>query len=301
MRCLIAVVDEGHFGRAAQRLYISGPALSQQVRKLERALGAELVDRSSHPVHPTVAGECFLSEAREALAAADRAVAAVAAHRRQQVVTLRIGFMTASTGPRLRGILDSVLNDVPGAAVVLTELPWPQQVTAVRDGLVDAALVRPPFSDLRGLRLDLVQHELRVVALPTAHPLAGRDSVDLADLAGEVHVTDDDADPAWVRWWQCDPRPHGTPVRYGPSVTTMAELLEAVASGQAIAITGEFAAATHRHPEVTFVPVSDAEPAQLSLCTRTTDQTPVVAALRRAVHAAHAQMLEERGGASGSG
>ncbi len=109
----------------------------------------------------------------------------------------------------------------------------------------------------------------------------------LDDLDGEVHVTDDDADPAWVRWWACDPRPSGTPVRYGPSVRTIDELLEAVAAGQAVAITGELAPESYRHPEVTFVPITDAEPNPLSLCTRAADGSPFVAALRRAAHWLH--------------
>ncbi|MGY1885695.1 MULTISPECIES: LysR family transcriptional regulator [unclassified Blastococcus] len=282
VRHLVAVVDDGHFGRAAERLYLSAPALSQSVRKLERALGVPLLDRSAHPVRPTPAGEGFLAEAREALAAADRAVAAVMAHRRRQASTLRLGFMTAPAGWRIRQLLDQLAREVPEVSVDLVELPWAQQVSSVREGVVDASLVRLPFSDTRGLRFDPVHLEKRVVALPALHPLAVRPAVELRDLDGEPHVTDEDADPAWVRWWACDPRPSGVAVRYGPSVRTMDALLEVVASRQAIAITGEFVAASYRHPEVAFLPVLDAESAMLALCTRATDPSPLVAALRRA-------------------
>ncbi len=285
VRYLVAVVDEGHFGRAAQRLHISAPALSQQVRKLERALGVPLLDRSAHPVRPTPAGDRFLDEAREALVAADRAVAAVMAHRREQATMLRLGFMTAPAGWRIRQLLDELRREVPEVSVELLELPWGQQTTAVRDGVVDASLVRLPFSATNGLRFDPVHVEQRVVALPAMHPLAARPAVELVDLDGEPHVTDDDADPSWVRWWACDPRPSGVPVRYGPSVHTMDALLEAVASRQAIAITGEFVAASYRHPDVSFVPIVDVEPAQLALCSRTADPSPLVAALRRATEA----------------
>ncbi|GAA4882827.1 LysR family transcriptional regulator [Pseudonocardia benzenivorans] len=285
VRYLVAVVDEGHFGRAAARLYVSAPALSQQVRKLERAVGAELVDRSTHPVRPTEAGARFLAEAREALAAADRAVAAVDRYRRELATTLRIGFMTASAGPQVRGLIDELRREEPEAVVRLVELPWDRQAASVRDGTVDAALVRPPVTDRAGLRFDLVRHEPRVVALPVRHPLAGRGAVALAELDGEPHVTGDELDPVWVRWWACDPRPSGVPVRYGPSVRTMDELLEVVAAGQAIAITGGFVADSHRHPGVVFVPVSDVEPCPLSLCTRTADRSALVAALRQALRA----------------
>ncbi|WP_300017621.1 LysR family transcriptional regulator [Pseudonocardia sp.] len=91
VRYLVTVVDEGHFGRAAARLYVSGPALSKQIRTLERKVGAELLDRVAHPVVPTEAGHRFLPDARTALAAADRAVAAVEAHRRAADGVLRLG------------------------------------------------------------------------------------------------------------------------------------------------------------------------------------------------------------------
>lgn len=284
VRYLIAVVDEGHFGRAAERLYISAPALSQQVRKLERTLGVELVDRSDHPIRPTAAGERFLLEARTALEAADRAVGAVEAHLREEAATLRIGFMTASAGPRIRGLLTRLRDEMPGVTVQLVELPWPQQASAVRDGTVDAALVRPPIADASGLRLDVLRHEPRVVALPVTHSLAARAEVDVTELDGEPHVTDDEADPVWIRWWACDPRPSGVPVEYGPSVHTMDELLEVVAAGQAIAITGAFVADSYRHPEVAFVPLTDVEPCPVSLCTRSADMSTLVVRLREAAH-----------------
>ncbi|QJY47702.1 LysR family transcriptional regulator [Pseudonocardia broussonetiae] len=288
VRYLVAVVDEGHFGRAAARLYVSAPALSKQVRTLERKLGVDLLDRSAHPVVPTEAGRRFLAEARTALAAADRAVAAVEAHRRDLAGVLRLGFMTAATGTHTRRIIDRVQREVPAASVQLVQLPWPDQADAVRSGTVDASLVRPPVVDTEGLRLEVVRHEPRVVALPAGHRLAARAEVVLADLDGEPHVTDDETDERWVRWWACDPRPSGVPVRYGPVVHTMDELLEVVASGEAIAITGSSVVDSHRHPEVVFLPVTDVEPCPISLCTRLDDPSVLVAALRRAVRALRA-------------
>lgn len=283
VRYLVAVVDEGHFGRAAAQLYVSGPALSKQIRTLERKLGVDLLDRSAHPLVPTEAGRRFLTEARVALVAADRAVAAVEAHLRAAAGVLRLGFMTAATGIHTRRILDLVQREIPGASVQLVQLSWGEQSEAVRAGTVDASLVRPPIVDADGLRLEVVRHEPRVVALPAVHPLATRTAVELADLDGEPHVTDDETDEQWVQWWACDPRPSGVPVSYGPTVHTMDELLEVVAAGEAIAITGSSVVDSYRHPEVVFLPVADIEPCLISLCTQIDDQTPLVAALRRAV------------------
>jgi DNA-binding transcriptional LysR family regulator len=279
VRYLVAVVDEGHFGRAAARLLVSGPALSKQVRVLERKLGVDLLDRSAHPVVPTPAGERFLPDARAALAAADRAVAGVAAHRRGLHGVLRLGFMSAATGTHTRRILDLLQRDAPDVAVHLVQLPWHEQATAVRDRSVDAALVRPPI-DPEGLRLDLVRREPRVVALRASHPLATRTTVVLADLDGEPHVTNDRTDEQWTRWWACDPRPSGVPVRYGPVVHTIDELLEVVGRGDAIAITGASVVDSYRHPDVVFVPILDVAPCPISLCTRNDEPSPVIAALR---------------------
>ncbi|MEJ2863737.1 LysR family transcriptional regulator [Actinomycetospora flava] len=286
VRYLVTVLDEGHFGRAAARLYVSGPALSKQVRTLERKLGVDLVDRSAHPLAPTEAGRRFLPEARAALAAADRAVAEIETHRRALAGVLRLGFMTAATGTHTRRVLEAMQREVPDASVQLVQLPWPKQAEAVRAGTVDASLVRPPVADAEGLRLELVRHEPRVVALSAGHRLAAHAAVTLADLDDDAHVTDDETDEQWVRWWACDPRPSGRPVRYGPTVHTLDELLEVVASGEAIAITGGSVADSHRHPEVVFVPVSDADPCPISLCSRSDDPSPLVAALRRAVREA---------------
>jgi len=297
VRCVVAVVDAGHFGHAAQRLHISGPALSKQVRTLERTLGVDLLDRSAHPIVPTEAGRRFLTEARPALAAADRAVAAVQAYRRGLAGVLRLGFMTAATGTHTRQILDLVQRDFPTATTQLVQLPWPEQVDAVRAGRVDASLVRPPFADMDGLRLDVVRLEPRVVALPSRHRLAARSVVELADLDGEPHVTDDEADEQWVRWWACDPRPSGVPVRYGPNVHTMDELLEVVAASEAVAITGSSVVDSFRHPEVVFVPIADVEPCPISLCTKIGDRSPLVVALRRAVHRVRTAHVRPNGSA----
>jgi DNA-binding transcriptional LysR family regulator len=281
VRYLVAVVDEGHFGRAAERLYVSTPALSQQIRKLERAVGVQLLDRSAHPVRPTAAGTAFLVEARAALHAADRAVAAVQAYRRELAGTLRIGFMTAATGAHFRPLLEQLRRREPAAAVQLVELAWGEQASAVRDGKVDASLMRPPVADATGLCFDVLFREPRVVALPATHRLSGRASVSLGDLDGEPHVRDDAAEQEWVRWWACDPRPSGRPVRYGPSVQTITELFEVVAAGEAVAITGGLVETVHRHPDVVFVPVTGVEPSLLSLCTRSGDGSPLVTALRQ--------------------
>jgi DNA-binding transcriptional LysR family regulator len=294
VRYLLAVADEGHFGRAAQRLYISPPSLSQQIRKLEQQVGAVLLDRSAHPVRPTEAGARFLREARTAVDAADRAVSAVATYLREQASTVRIGFISGAAGPFTRPVLDELAEAAPHVVVQMVQLGWAEQGSAVRDGTVDAAFVRPPIADLSGLCLDLVFDEPRVVALTTAHRLAGRVEVGIDDLDGEVQVTDDEVEDAWLRWWSVDPRPSGAPVRYGPVVHTMDEMLHVVAAGQAIAITASSVAETNRRSDIAFVPIRDVDPCPVSLCTRAGATGGPVAALRTAVRSVLARTDQAR-------
>lgn len=283
VRYLLAVVDEGHFGRAAQLLHISAPSLSQQIRKLESQLGVVLLDLTTHPVRPTEAGRRFLPDAREAAAAADRALIAVVGYLREQNRTLRLGFITSAAGSHTGPVLQGFAEIADAEAIKLVSLRWPQQVAAVRDGTVDAAFVRPPITDTTDLRFDVIFAEPRVAVLPAEHRLADRPYISINELDGEVQVNDDEVDPVWLRWWSADPRPSGVPVRYGPVVHTMEELLEVVASRQAVAISASSVAESHRPAGVVFVPIADIPTCVVSLCTRADDRSVLIEKLRESV------------------
>ena len=120
---LLVVVAEGHFGRAADRLFVTAPALSQQIRRLEEQVGVELVDRSSHPVVLTAAGEVFVADARPALEFAVRAMNGLDALERRRARRLRIGFINGAAGSLGRAVIDSL-----HAEVELVQLDWSQQV-----------------------------------------------------------------------------------------------------------------------------------------------------------------------------
>ncbi|WP_369363498.1 LysR family transcriptional regulator [Streptomyces sp. CG4] len=173
----VAVAEELHFGRAAERLHIVQSAVSQQIQRLERELGAELFDRSPRRVRLTGAGERLLPEARAVLAAAERARAAVAAP-----AGLRLGTSTG-LGAHLDRVLAAFAERAPQVPVELVSLPAGERLARVAAGRLDAAFVRsaePPA----GVRVVPLWSDPLVAALPAAHRLAGRDEIDLADLAG---------------------------------------------------------------------------------------------------------------------
>jgi DNA-binding transcriptional LysR family regulator len=173
-----AVADELSFARAAERLHIVQPAVSQQIRRLERDLGVQLFDRTSRRVRLTAAGERLLAEARSVLAASDRM--------RQQAAELASGGLlrlgtSQGLGERLPRLLAEVARSAPALRVELVSLPAEQRLTMVRAGRLDAAFVRarPAARDLDLLPL---WTEPLVAALPATHPSAARATVELQQL-----------------------------------------------------------------------------------------------------------------------
>ncbi|MEV6028689.1 LysR family transcriptional regulator [Streptomyces sp. NPDC052036] len=177
----VAVAEELHFGRAAGRLHIGQPAVSQQVRRLERELRTQLFDRSGRTVTLTPVGQALLPEARELLRAMDSFAAKAERLATRSEATFRVGISSA-LGERLDDFLDALPGRGDGTRFEFQTLDAHARLEGVRAGRLDAAFVRGVES-APGLRLLTLWHDPLVVALPAAHPLAGRDRLDLADLA----------------------------------------------------------------------------------------------------------------------
>lgn len=187
LRCFVAVAEELHFGRAAQRLHMTQPPLSRQIQLLEHSLGAELFARSSRSVRLTAAGAAFLPDARRLL----RLSEAAAQHARRiaggQAGRLRIGFTAASAYHFLPDLITALRARLPDVDLVLQEMVSGAQVEALLSGQIDAGLLRPPVAqaELAAMQVDV---EPLLAALPARHPLARRTSLELADLEGQDFV-----------------------------------------------------------------------------------------------------------------
>lgn len=282
LHAFVTVVDEGHFGRAALRLFVTAPALSQQIRRLEQQVGMRLIDRDAHPVKPTAAGEVLLPYAHRLLREAQQTALELARFTRREDRVLRLGFING--GPN--SLTTSVLAQIE-SPLELVQLQWHEQLSEVASGAVDAAFVRPPLPLLDGLTLERVSVEPRVVMVHRGHRFAELPSVSIDDLDDEVHVSTDRAAPEWISYWAVDPRPSGRPVKWGPPVRTMDEQLQTVAAGLAIAITAASLADYHSNPEVSYVPIVGIEPCSVELCTRTGDDHPGVRELRHIISGLH--------------
>ncbi|GAA4995025.1 LysR family transcriptional regulator [Pseudonocardia tropica] len=193
LRYFVTVAEELHFGRAAERLHIVQPAVSQQVARLERELGARLLDRSSRHVRLTPAGHRVLAAARETLAAADRVREALDA----PATRLRIGTAPGLTVRLERG-LSRLQESNPDLETVLVDLPVPERLAAVGDGRLDLAVARG-LPEGPGLVVHPAWSEQLHAVVSDRHPLARRSTVRLPELAasGPYRHPCRDSDPPW--------------------------------------------------------------------------------------------------------
>ena len=187
LQLFVAVAEELHFGRAAARVGMAQPPFSQQIRRLERELGVELLLRNSRRVSLTAAGEELLRSARDLIARRDAVVDRVRRTVSGDAGSLRIGFAASSAIGILAPLVRQLREELPDVALQLDDRDGADIGGAIRSGMLDAAIVRAPFR-----AKDLVVQELHsepfVAVLPAAHALAGRDALTPAELAGSPFV-----------------------------------------------------------------------------------------------------------------
>jgi DNA-binding transcriptional LysR family regulator len=189
VRAFLAVADEQHFGRAAQRLHLAQPALSQQVKTLERQLGVSLFDRTTRRVEPTAAGLRFLDHARRIVAATDHAALDMERLATGRAGRVSAGFIGTATYDLLPRLARAVREQAPDVDLRLRgELLSPRLLEGLLAFEFDLVVHRPLASVLDGIETFPLRDERFVVALPAGHALAGEREVGLERLAGEPFV-----------------------------------------------------------------------------------------------------------------
>jgi DNA-binding transcriptional LysR family regulator len=188
LRSFTVLAEECHFGRAAARLHLAQPALSQQIRQLERELGGALFTRSTRRVALTGAGELLLTRARAVLALLARAEDEQARLAQGSLGTVGIGFIGTATYDVLPGVARQLRGELPGLRLDLRgEMLTPELVARLLDHTVDVALMRPP-ADPAGLRVTPLRNDPLVAALPADDPRAAAAVLDLTTLAAEPFI-----------------------------------------------------------------------------------------------------------------
>jgi len=189
LRYFVAVAEELHFTRAAERLGIKQPPLSCQIRQLERELGTSLFRRLTRGVELTETGALLLDEARGILDQVERIKAAVQSRARGETGCIHLGFAGATCfQPLVPGIIRAYRERYPGVVVTPEQGNTPLLVERLRSREIDVAFVRPPLSDGEGLAVEPLVEEPMVIVLPEWHPRAGDRSMPLAALAEETLI-----------------------------------------------------------------------------------------------------------------
>jgi DNA-binding transcriptional LysR family regulator len=183
----IAVAEELHFSRAAKRLCISQPPLSQQIRDLEDELGVKLFERTKRHVQLTEAGKVFLEGSYLVLAQLEQAIEVTQRIGRGEVGRLAIGFVDSATYTLLPDILRVFREQFPAVELRLHELTTQEQIHALHQNQIDVGVVRSAIIE-PGLSTECVLQESLVLALPQTHPLSAQVKVSVSTLADESFI-----------------------------------------------------------------------------------------------------------------
>ena len=278
LRYFVAVAEELHFGRAAERLYISQPVLSRQIRKLEQEVGTDLLLRSSHSVELTPAGVRLLDEAKRLLAAAEVTRRRIADITREHAV-LTIGFFI---GDEFTSARKAFSNTHPDVAINVLRIYWRNQTEVLLEGTVDVAFVHLPVDD-RGLELVPVRSEPRVAAVALSHPAASKREISIAELADDPVIIQRGASPGWQAFHNVDPRPDGRQPCPGPAVDNLEEKLQHVAAGRAISFLPASVAAAFIQPGIAYAPVTDIPPINICLAWKAGRSSSLIVAFAASV------------------
>ena len=189
LRYFVAVAEEGHITRAAERLGMQQPPLSQQMQALERELDVRLLRRRPRGVELTDAGRAFLADARGILAQVEHAFATTRRTARGEQGRIAVGFTSSAPfHPFVPRVIRAFRDAAPLVSLTLEESGTTELIDALRAERVDAAFIRTPLADPSGIAVDVLLEEPMLVALPRGHRLTRGGVLQLAALAGETFV-----------------------------------------------------------------------------------------------------------------
>jgi len=188
LRQFVAVAEELHFGRAATRLNMSQPPLSQSIKRLEADIGCALLERNNRKVELTPAGLAFLEEARKVLMHSNEALQAARRAGSDELAAIRVTFVSAALFNVLPEAIRQFRSRYPGVRIALDERPTDQQIDDLMAGKSDVAIIHPPVRPREGLRTRTLAADTLVAAVPAGDDLSQRRSLVLADLAEQPFV-----------------------------------------------------------------------------------------------------------------
>ncbi|HEY1277763.1 MAG TPA: LysR family transcriptional regulator [Thermoleophilaceae bacterium] len=282
LRAFVTVAEELSFTRAAERLFIAQQALSSQIQQLEARLGVKLFERTTRKVRMSEAGELLLPHAVAALQALDGGVAELEAAQRARRATLRVGLAGTAIVPLAGETVRLFAERHPDVELKVSNAGLNEPSAGLREGTVDVAFVRPPFLD-DGISMVTVLAEERYAVLPRHHPLADREFVRPEDVVQEPWIWVEGGDRKAREFWSLAEFRGDKPLREGTRINSFDEAFAAVAAGVAITCQAESAvrAVGAGFPQLRFVHLRGAPPAQVAVAWRTAHETDLARAFVR--------------------
>jgi DNA-binding transcriptional LysR family regulator len=259
LRYFIAVAEELHFSRAAARLHIAQPPLSQQIRDLEREIGVPLLARTQRQVRLTAAGVVFLEDARRIVAQAEHAAEAARQAQRGEIGRLNIGYVGSAFYDALPALLRVFHRRYPQVEINLRQRTTAEQEEDLRQGRIDIGVVRPPVQD-RSLALYTFVEEPLLVTVPADHPLAQQATVAVAALRDEAFLMfSRSLGPGMYDQIIALCRQAGFSPRVAQEAVEMQAITGLVAAGFGIAIVPASARST-RAKDIAYLPIAPPAP-----------------------------------------
>jgi DNA-binding transcriptional LysR family regulator len=281
LRYFVAVADELNFTRAAERLHLSQPALSKQIRGLEATLRAQLFRRDRRRVELTAAGQVLHELAGDLLREWEHGMAAVADAASGEARVLRVGTLTSLGRELYPAVMEQFAKRQPGWRVELRSFGWGDPTAGLSDKATDAAFVWLPVSD-PGIEVTILATERRFVAMSTGHHLASCQDVAFEEIIDEPFTAlPPAAGPLRDFWLAVDQRAGRRP-HVAAEVATADETFEIVSSGAAVTLLAEGNAIVYSRPGISCVPVRDLPPAKLAVAWRRDDRRAAIADFVRA-------------------
>ena len=276
LRYFLAVAEELHFTRAAQRLFVTQPALSRQIQALEQHIGSPLFVRGPNGVSLTVAGRALQEHARQIVVAWDDTRQAVARAVAASSRTLSVG-LAMSIGRGLLPVATRTLQDRhPDTRIELHQASFSDATVGLADRTADVAFCWLPLPADAGLRHRVLATEPRHVALPVDHPLTALDKVGMEDLLDEPFLAIPESAGPLRSFWLGEDGRGGRPARIAAVVKGPEEVIEALGRGLGVAFISGGNAEIYRRPEFVVRPVRGLAPAELAVAWREDDKRSLV-------------------------
>ncbi|TDD69969.1 LysR family transcriptional regulator [Actinomadura darangshiensis] len=276
LRYFVAVAEELSFTRAAERLFVSQPALSKQIKQLEEQLRVRLFDRDRRTVALTAAGRTLLPAACELLCAWDEAQRAVSDAAANEASVLTVGMSTSVGRGLLADMRERFAERRPTWSIRFRQVNWDDPTAGLGDGDVDVAFVWLPIPRQDAFNIQVVAEEPRWVALRDDHLLAGRETIAFEELLDEPFIAlPDDAGPLRDFWLAIDER-DGKPARVGATVSNADETFAGIEDGRGVVLMASGNAAIYRRPGIAAIPVTGLSPSKLALAWRSGDHRNVI-------------------------